>query len=626
MAVQSKLFLFFSDRSLAQLLSHATATYVKHRTKISRAVYLTLFVALINRIRNAISEQKAAAAGQRQADVPTTSPPDGRRKKVELNREFFQSLLKLLRIVIPGVRSKEMRLLISHTGFLVIRTLISLYVAELDGKLVSALVRGKGKDFLVGILWWMVVAVPATFTNSMVSCSSLGKDEWLTILIMQLSYHQSKLALQYRKRLTQHIHSQYLSQMTFYTLGNLDDRIKNADQLITVDVAKFSNSLAELYSNLAKPILDMVIYNYQLSRNVGGEGLFAMALLVQVSANVMRVLTPPFGRYVADEARLEGEFRFSHSRLIENAEEVALYGGHESEKTTLDKGYFTLIKHVNYILRRRLYHGMMEDFVIKYFWGALGLCLCSVPVFFKIPGVGTSIGDRTESFVTNRRLLLSSSDAFGRVMFSYKEVTELAGYTSRVSTLLDVMADIQRGHFEKKLVSSASTEENAAVLRGRGEVIQGVSIEFANVPIVSPNGDVLVRELSFTVKPDEHLLIVGPNGCGKSSLFRIMGGLWPVYGGVVTKPPSEEIFYIPQRPYLSRGTLRQQIIYPDSKMEQIRRGVSDEELFAILEIVEIEGLVEKEGGWDAEKEWRDVWSGGIQQRVAMARLFYHAPK
>lgn len=443
---------------------------------------------------------------------------------------------------------------------------------------------------------------------------------------MQLSYHQSKLALQYRERLTQHIHSQYLSHMTFYTLGNLDDRIKNADQLITVDVAKFSNSLAELYSNLAKPVLDMIIYNYQLSRNVGGEGLFAMALLVQVSANVMRVLTPPFGRYVADEARLEGEFRFSHSRLIENAEEVALYGGHESEKTTLDKGYFTLIKHVNYILRRRLYHGMMEDFVIKYFWGALGLCLCSVPVFFKIPGAGTSIGDRTESFVTNRRLLLSSSDAFGRVMFSYKEVTELAGYTSRVSTLLDVMADIQRGHFEKKLVSSASTAENTAVLRGRGEVIQGTSIEFADVPIVSPNGDVLVKKLSFTVRPDEHLLIVGPNGCGKSSLFRIMGGLWPVYGGVVTKPPSEEIFYIPQRPYLSRGTLRQQIIYPDSKMEQIQRGVSDEELYAILEIVEIEGLVEKEGGWEAEKEWRDVWSGGIQQRVAMARLFYHAPK
>jgi ATP-binding cassette subfamily D (ALD) long-chain fatty acid import protein len=186
--------------------------------------------------------------------------------------------------------------------------------------------------------------------------------------------------------------------MTFYTLSALDDRIANADQLITVDVAKFSNSLAELYSNLAKPVLDIMIYNYSLSRSVGGEGLFFMSLLVQISANVMKALTPPFGKYVADEARLEGEFRFQHSRLIDWSEEVALYGGHEAEKDTLDKGYFTLIKHVNRILRRRFYHGIMEDFVIKYFWGALGLLLCSVPVFFKVPGTGErSMGDRTES-------------------------------------------------------------------------------------------------------------------------------------------------------------------------------------------------------------------------------------
>lgn len=143
----------------------------------------------------------------------------------------------------------------------------------------------------------------------------------------------------------------------------------------------------------------MIIYNVQLSRNVGGEGLFAMSLLVQISANIMRALTPPFGKYVAEEARLEGEFRWQHARLIDYAEEVALFSGHESEKIGVDKSYFTLIKHVNYILRKRLYHGMMEDFVIKYFWGALGLVLCSVPVFFGVPGKEgkASLGDRTES-------------------------------------------------------------------------------------------------------------------------------------------------------------------------------------------------------------------------------------
>ncbi len=223
-------------------------------------------------------------------------------------------------------------------------------------------------------------------------------------------------------------------------------------------------------------------------------------------------------------------------------------------------------------------------------------------------------------------MLLSSSDAFGRVMFSYKEITELAGYTSRVSTLLDVMDDIQAGHFEKKLVSSAGTEENAAVLHGRGEVTEGEDIEFIDVPIVSPNGDVLVRKLSFSVNPGEHLLIVGPNGCGKSSLFRILGGLWPVYGGTVRKPPFSDIFYIPQRPYLSRGTLRQQIIYPDGVREMRDKGVTDSDLYRILSMVEIESIVDRSGGWDAEEEWRDVLSGGLQQRVAMARLFYHAPK
>ncbi|KAJ3557134.1 hypothetical protein NPX13_g9990 [Xylaria arbuscula] len=467
----------------------------------------------------------------------------------------------------------------------------------MDGAIVKALVKGSGKEFLTRIVWWMLIAMPATFTNSM------------------LSYHQAELSLKYRTRLTQYIHDKYLSKLTFYGISALDDRIKNPDQVISVDVAKFSNSLAELYSNLAKPSLDMTIYTWSLSKSVGGEGVVFMSLLVQLSANVMRALTPPFGKYVADEARLEGEFRFQHSRLIDHSEEVALYHGHEVEKDTLDKGYFTLIKHVNYILRRRFYHGVMEDFVIKYFWGALGLLLCSVPVFFKLPGqLGDTIsmGDRTETFVTNRRMLLSASDAFGRIMFSYREIMELAGYTSRVSSLLDVMDDIQAGHFEKKLVSSSGTEEHEAVLKGRGQVVESKDIEFINVPIISPNGDVLVKALSFSLKQGDHLLVV-------------------VYGPFTVvpfhKPPFTDIFYIPQRPYLSRGSLRQQITYPDSLRAVRARGVTDAQLLDILRILSLEHLVDLyPEGWDAEAEWRDVLSGGLQQRVAMARLFYHKPR
>jgi ATP-binding cassette subfamily D (ALD) long-chain fatty acid import protein len=129
----------------------------------------------------------------------------------------------------------------------------------------------------------------------------------------------------------------------------------------------------------------------------------------------------------------------------------------------------------------------MEDFIIKYFWGALGLLLCSVPVFVKLPDqVPMNMGDRTESFVTNRRMLLSASDAFGRIMFSYREIMELAGYTSRVASLLDVMDDIQSGHFEKRLVSSGDIEDNEAVLRGRGTVHESEDVTFIDVYVTNP--------------------------------------------------------------------------------------------------------------------------------------------
>lgn len=242
------------ERTVRSVVSQLTSLYLSNRTRISRAIYLTLLVALVNRVRHAISEQKAASrreAIQRTERSGTTSANTAaadvqdedvtkKKKKVELNRDFFRSLLRLLRIVVPGWRSKETRLLISHSFFLVVRTLISLKVAAMDGAIVKALVKGNGKEFLMRIVWWMLIAVPATFTNSM------------------LSWHQAELSLKYRTRLTQHIHDKYLSKLTFYGISALDDRIKNPDQLIAVDVAKFSSSLAELYSNLAKPLLDMV--------------------------------------------------------------------------------------------------------------------------------------------------------------------------------------------------------------------------------------------------------------------------------------------------------------------------------------------------------------------------------
>ncbi|KAF5377615.1 hypothetical protein D9615_005102 [Tricholomella constricta] len=539
----------------------------------------------------------------------------GKPPRVAVDALFYQRLSTILRIVIPSIRSKEALLLFMHSSLLIFRTAISLYVAALDGKIVASLVRARPLEFFWNILRWLLVAIPATWTNS-----------WL-------SYIQNKLAIAYRTRLTREVMKQYLGEeaegpdgKVYYKISNLDDRIKNPDQMITHDIQRFSTHLAAIYSNMAKPVLDVILYNYQLSQNVGAEGLLILTLLVQSSAVMLRRLTPPFGMYTALSAQLTGSLRHTHSRIAEFAEEIAFLGGEQTEKTLLEREYASVVRHENHVLSRRWWFGCVEEGVIKWLWGAYGLVLCSIPVFFKLPGTRIDLGGRTEGFVTNRRLLLSSSDAFGRVMYSYKDLSELAGYTARVSLLLDTMKDVRKGKFEKALVNSATIGENANILRGHGQVIESEDIQFENVPIVTPNGDVLVKSLSFQVKPGQHLLIVGPNGCGKSSLFRILGGLWPVYGGIVRKPPASEFILIPQRPYLSLGTLRDQVIYPHSKAEMEARGVTDFDLLDILAIVEMDNVVEREGGWDATREWRDALSGGDKQKIAWARLFYHNPR
>lgn len=604
-------------KAAQEKLAYLSKNYASNRPLIQKVLNISFVLYVLGTTYYGLSGGGRGGKSRKgKGKVAIDGRPDGRSERVAVDAVFYQRLSRILRIVIPGMRSKEALLLLMHSSLLVFRTAISLYVAALDGKIVASLVRVEPLKFFYNILRWLLVAIPATWCNS-----------WL-------SYVQNKLAIAYRTRLTREVLSQYLGEASqgpdgkvYYKLANLDDRIKNPDQMITHDIQRFSTHLAAIYSNLAKPVLDVILYNYQLSQNVGAEGLVGLTIAVQSTAILLRYLTPPLGAYTALSAQLAGSLRHTHSRLVEFAEEIAFMGGERTERLLVEREYAAVLKHENKVLERRWWFGCVEEGIIKWLWGSFGLVLCGIPVFFKLPGTKpVDLGGRTEGFVTNRRLLLSASDAFGRVMYSYKDLQELAGYTARVSQLLETMGDVKQAKFEKALISSASTDANAKILSGKGQVFEAEDIQFENVPIVTPNGDILLKSLSFHVKPKQHLLIVGPNGCGKSSLFRILGGLWPVYGGTVRKPPSSQFILIPQRPYLSLGTLRDQITYPHSEADMKARGVTDDDLLRILAKVQMESIIEREGGWNAAREWRESLSGGDQQKIAWARLFYHRPK
>lgn len=129
--------------------------------------------------------------------------------------------------------------------------------------------------------------------------------------------------------------------------------------------------------------------------------------------------------------------------------------------------------------------------------------------------------------------------------------------------------------------------------------------------------------MNFKINPGMNCIVSGPNGCGKSSSFRILGSLWPLWNGKLYRPKFEKLFYIPQRPYLPTGTLRHQIIYPHL---DVQNGYNDQTLVDLLHEVNLGYLIDRKQTLDTVNNWNDVFSGGEKQRIAMARLFYHKPE
>ncbi|CAB1451688.1 unnamed protein product [Pleuronectes platessa] len=549
------------------------------------------------------------------SDLVLNTEKDGRKDRAGVDKDFFLRIFQIVRILVPRLFCMETGYLLLIAAMLVTRTYCDVWMIQNGTMIESAIIGRSTKDFKIFLFSFMKFMPLIALVNNFLK---LGLYE---------------LKLRFRERLTKHLYDQYLQGFTFYKMGNLDNRIANADQLLTQDVEKFCNSVVDLYSNLSKPILDIGLYIFKLTSAIGAQGPTVMMAYLLISGLFLTRLRRPMGKMTVTEQRYEGEYRYVNSRLITNSEEIAFYNGNTREKQTIHATFKKLVDHLHNFIFFRFSMGFIDSMIAKYLATVVGYLVVSRP-FLNLSHprhLHSTQSVLLEDYYQSGRMLLRLSQALGRIVLAGREMTRLSGFTSRITELMKVLKELNAGKYERTMVSQqdkeTDTTEKVILVPGSGQIIhKDNTIKFDHTPLATPNGDILIKDLTFEVRSGTNVLVCGPNGCGKSSLFRVLGELWPLFGGQLTKPERGKLFYVPQRPYMTLGSLRDQVIYPDTYEEQKRKGISDQVLKEYLDNVQLGHILGREGSWDSVQDWMDVLSGGEKQRMAMARLFYHKPQ
>jgi ABC-type uncharacterized transport system fused permease/ATPase subunit len=435
--------------------------------------------------------------------------------------------------------------------------------------------------------------------------SFLGWTAGGVVVNSGLKYMETEVALEVRRRLTRHIHARYMAANNFYT-ASTSSALDNPDQRITADLGEFAAKLAALFGHSFSPALNFVMSLHAASADLGlGRPLSLFAWNV-VANGLLQAIAPGLGTMISVERGLEGDLRHAHSRVIAAAEEIAFLNGGPTERRILDSRLETLVDTRSW----HALHKIRKDVADQFFKFQ---SLMAGGVFIHIPFLmskSLTEAQRISAFRSTEELMLRCGAAFGEILLLHRRLDELAGYTHRITELFRAF---QEPKHDPTTNGQALPPSDA--------------IEFDEVSICAPEPGggkrVLIANLQLSIRRGSNVLVTGPNGAGKTSMFRVLAGLWPMEGGRVRKPKGE-MMWLPQKPYLVIGTLRDQVTYP--RLTGFS-GEDDAQILECLDLAGVRSLAEGPEGLNrVHEEWNDVLSGGERQRLGFARLYFHRPE
>ncbi|CAD2215391.1 ATP-binding protein cassette, subfamily D (ALD), member 3 [Angomonas deanei] len=541
---------------------------------------------------------------------------------------IYNHFMRVAKIALPTWRCREF---IGSTIFIMlfaVKAVLRVCISKMNGKVLATMLNGKPSVRQHRFIQAILLRGAAGLCASVCSGAIEGIRPWLIGC--------------YRERLSRTFQRRFYDKLVYYQATVLDNRLEAADTVIATYCGEFAEHFAELPYYFILPGLESLTSTSALIQQSGVQAAAVMGAIVTASVALLRQLSPQFGHIHAVLLSKEDDYRRMLGNGLTNVENIAMHGAGEYTQNHLD---ISLRK-----LKRSLDHMALAK-------GNFEMLETTFTTFLTIVAYSMTFATSRASFFSRSvddvyleiQLIEDLNASVKDFVVNFRELSHLTEFSVKMSEFDQTLSNIAQGVFiherqgqtDPTVPSSTSEEGDVAPLvytkinwltHPKHEAVFPL-IKMDNVTLESPIGQQLFVDMNVTINSNENWVIIGENGCGKTSLLRMLTGLWLPVSGTLSLDKGVRYLMAPQHSYMApQCTLYEQLCFPEKPPAY--GGAVRADIEKAIELAGAGTVIHVIGGYDSalmgfhtdktdeSYDWNSL-SGGQKQRISMARVFFH---